>query len=405
MPRSAPVLKLRALSVAGRHLDAYKDYRRVAKKFDTWCALQRSLPARRVPAKHLLIIRLDDIGDYLLFRNCLEMYKRSPRWRDYRITLLGNSSWRDLWMSLDQDTVDDVLWVHKNTYLQEADCRWDVWTDLRRRGFAAVVAPSRTRPPLLDDLCMLAAGAPLNIGSVNTYRHEGWNRRSDRLYTEIFPAGSAASHEFSFNRRFNEWACGVRGLATRPSIPRRFEPPRSAPYLLCFVGASTRSRRWPVRRWIEFIETYTSHCTEAVVLAGGSPAEAAIAAQVQAATTADSIVGKVSLPELMGWVAGARAVLTNDTMAAHLSAALDRPTLVVANGGNHMRFTEYGVAGMEHVLTVYPDTFQRWRRRVGDSVPHYVAVSADIASIDGRTVFDELQRLLAKKDAPSCIFS
>ena len=393
------MLSLRGLSVAGRHVDAYKDYRRVVKKFAAWSDLQRGLSAVSPAAdRRLLIIRLDDIGDYLLFRNCLEMYRRSPRWQGYRITLLGNSSWRDIWTLLDADTVDDAVWVHKNTYLQDADCRWQVWTDLRQRGFTAVVAPSRTRPPLLDDLCMLAAAAPLNIGSVNTYRHAGWNRRSDRLYSEIFAAGSAASHEFTFNRRFNEWACGTRGVATRPFIGGRFERPQSAPYVLCFVGASTRSRRWPVRRWVEFIELHRSHCSDRVVLAGASAAEASIAAEIQAATAADSIVGKVSLPELMRWVAGARAVLTNDTMAAHLGASLDRPTIVVANGGNHMRFTEYGLAGMAHVVTVYPEVFRRWRRRVGDAIPHYVAVSADIASIDGRTVFDELQRVLAKGD-------
>jgi len=37
---------------------------------------------------------------------------------------------------------------------------------------------------------------------------------------------------------------------------------------------------------------------------------------------------------MIDWVAGAQAVVSNDTMTAHLSVALMRPTVIVANGLN-----------------------------------------------------------------------
>jgi hypothetical protein len=89
------------------------------------------------------------------------MYKNSSRWTDHKITLLGNDSWKDLFTLLDKDAVDDTMWVSKNRYLEHAGYRLEIWRRLREKGFQTVITPSRTRPLLLDDLCMLAA-EPVN---------------------------------------------------------------------------------------------------------------------------------------------------------------------------------------------------------------------------------------------------
>jgi ADP-heptose:LPS heptosyltransferase len=95
-------------------------------------------------------------------------------------------------------------------------------------------------------------------------------------------------------------------------------------------------------------------------------------------------------------VAGAKAVITNDTMAAHLGVSCNRPTLIIANGVNHARFTEYEGAGIAGVATVYPDFFNRRRQRFGDIRLNYEdVVTADIHSIEARTVVDRLAQLLA----------
>lgn len=39
--------------------------------------------------KTLLLVRLDAIGDYVLFRNFIEILKKSERYKGYKITLLG----------------------------------------------------------------------------------------------------------------------------------------------------------------------------------------------------------------------------------------------------------------------------------------------------------------------------
>jgi ADP-heptose:LPS heptosyltransferase len=390
----------RHVSLFLRKIDSAKDRQRVLQSFAHWKTLQHGLPPPRRCSKTLLLIRLDDIGDYLLFRNQLRMYKNSSRWMDHKITLLGNDSWQDIFALLDNDAVDDTLWVNKNRYLERAEYRLEIWGQLRERGFQTVIAPSCTRPLLLDDLCMLAA-CPLNsIGSENTNVHASWNLMSDSLYTSLFKPSRALMHEFHFNAEFAEWASGIRYGGNRPRIEHRFPPPVAGPYIICFVGASTRSKRWPIQRWIEFIALHRRYYFSKIFLAGNSEAEREMVRIIQKRTGADSIAGTVALPELLRWVAGAEAVVTNDTMAAHMGASFGKPTVIVANGVNYMRFAEYIQAGIDHVATIYPEVVNRRRKRLGDGPYAYSeTVSADIASIRATAVIDSLRGLLEGQTA------
>jgi ADP-heptose:LPS heptosyltransferase len=363
--------------------------------FGEWKDLQHRLPAPSPSAERLLIIRLDDIGDYLLFRNQLRMYKRSPRWQRHAVTLLGNVSWEPIFSEFDASAVDHTVWVDKREYLANSSYRLNLWDTLRRRGFGIAIAPSRTRPLLLDDLCMLAAAPLRTMGSANTHIHSRWNQISDALYQQLFTPSDATVHEFDFNAQFTAWASGLRYEGRRPRLDSRLDQPDPNPYIVCFVGASVRSRRWPVKRWIEFIDLYRRHYSSRVILAGHTAAEVEMARTIRERTGTESIAGTASLLEFLRWVAGAEAVLTNDTMAAHLSAAANRPTVIIANGVHYTRFTEYSNAGIENVMTVYPDVFNRIRKRGARVSYNYPdAVSADIASIQASAVFEKLQAVL-----------
>jgi ADP-heptose:LPS heptosyltransferase len=390
----------RRLSLLLRRVRSANECRRILRQWALWKETLRQLPApSRSKPKKLLIIRLDDIGDYLLFRNQLGMYKQSSRWRDHSITLLGNAVWKDLFAMLDRETVDETIWVNKHEYLESAAYRLGLWTRLREKGFEIVIAPSRTRPLQIDDLCTLAAAPLYAIGSVNTYVHASWNSESDCLYNELFRPRNSMTHEFKFNAEFTAWVCGISYEGHRPLIDYSFRTAPADSYIICFIGANTRSKRWPIRRWIEFIDAYRKLHSGKVVLAGAGTAELQMARAIQNRTDAQSIVGKVSLPELLHWVNGAKAVLTNDTMAAHLSASCNRPTVIIANGVNYFRFTEYGSAGIENVGTLYPDVFTHRRRRVGDGpYPYEAAVSADIASIRAASVIRKLEEKLPVRD-------
>jgi ADP-heptose:LPS heptosyltransferase len=397
-------LQIRWISLLLRKIDSAKERVRILASFDEWRHAQQALPApQQLPADRppprLIVIRLDDIGDYLLFRNQLQSYRASDRWKDHHITLLGNSSWRELFEAFDRHAVDEVIWVNKAEALASPGYRLELWQQLRAQGFETVIAPSRTRPLLLDDLCMLAAAPARAIGAVNTYLHHSWNQVSDGLYQELFRPANSRLSEFAFNGEFAAWCCGGRFAGGRPELEIPVEPAAAheplTPYIVCFVGATTRSKRWPVSRWIEFIELYRRACSGRVVIAGNSPREIEAAALIETRTGAQNIAGRVSLLALLKWVAGAQGVISNDTMAAHLGVSCNRPTVIVANGVNYERFTDYAAAGIDRVVSVYPAVFTRRRKRLGEVPYHYPqAVSGDMATIPADEVLEALRRAL-----------
>jgi ADP-heptose:LPS heptosyltransferase len=386
---------MRQVSLIGRKADSTKDRRRVMRAFDEWITVQKDLSAVRRRDRTLLLIRLDEIGDYLVFRNQLAAYKASARWKSYRITLLGNERWRELFTELDQPTVDDMIWVNKDRYLENAPYRMAIWKQLRAGGFETVVAPSCMRPLLLDDLCMLAAAPLHSFASVNINVHECWNQLSDRLYTSLFTPSRSLMHEFDFNAEFSTWVSGNRYPGNRPCIEMRPAALGQGAYTICFIGASIRSKRWPTKRWLEFIALHRRHFSGRIVLAGGpSTVELKMADEIQQRTGAESVVGKLTLLELLHWIAGAQAVVTNDTMAAHMSVSLNRPTVIIANGINYMRFSEYSHAGITQVAAVYSKLFNRRRKRLGDRpYAYHEAVTGDIVSIRAATVIEALKDL------------
>src|ERR1700730_14291382 len=131
-------IHIRQVSLLLRRWQSAKDGRRVLRLFSEWKDHQRQLPVPCPFEKKLLIIRLDDIGDYLLFRNQLRMYKRSSRWKDYVITLLGNTSWKAIFSEFDASGVDDTIWADKKEYLASASYRSNLWEVLRQKGFGTV---------------------------------------------------------------------------------------------------------------------------------------------------------------------------------------------------------------------------------------------------------------------------
>ncbi len=52
----------------------------------------------------LLLIKLDSIGDYILFRNFLSFIRKNHKFSNHRITLIGNIIWKDLSETFDNES-------------------------------------------------------------------------------------------------------------------------------------------------------------------------------------------------------------------------------------------------------------------------------------------------------------
>lgn len=369
---------LRSLSVAIRKAQSRKEIKRGLATFTAWQQQIAQLPAA-TPQQKLLIIRLDDIGDYLLFRNTLPAYRAA--YPQHHITLLGNTAWKSIFEATDSTSADETIWISKNKYFDDPAYRISLWADLRTAGYQTVICPSRARPMLLDDCCMLAAEPTQAMASHNELLYPEWNKLSDTLYTRLCPERNLI-HEFHWNIAFATWATGMPVNLAAPHLPLPLESaPIQQPYIVCFVGGSKKSHRWPAPQWVELVKHITAqyHCR--AVIAGGAT-DKPMADAIALATDAINIAGTGTLLQTAQWMQHATAIITNDTMSSHMAVSLGRPTLIIANGDNFYKFCGYKEAHIGHANCVYPPVFlHAWKKHHYKPFRPYIAVTKDIATI------------------------
>ncbi len=343
----------RFISIFIRKTKSRKGKAKVLKQFLEW---KKQLENFKAPDAYLklLIIRLDDIGDYILFRNFLKSYKNSERWKKYSITLLGNLTWKELFDLHDIGTVDATIWVDKKQYFDDESYRSKIWNELRNQNFETVICPSRTRQLLLDDICTLVTGTKHAIGSVNTTFHTSWNEPSDKIYTELFKISNEGIHEFYFNKQFTEWCC--KTLLDETTLQIKHKPSSKEKYIVCFIGVSTKSRQWPLQNWTKFIKAVLKNYNYKILISGAKN-DITMANKIAVETGAFDIAGKTTLSELTDVIGNAELVVTNDTLAVHLAAACNTKTIILSNGNNFYRFTEYQKAEFKNVCTLYSKPF------------------------------------------------
>lgn len=385
---------MRFISLMIRKLKARGEEVKTCKKFYDWYSAQQQLPPAPADKKRkLLIIRTDDIGDYILFRNSLAYYRNSAAWQGYHISLLGNIAFRDLFETFDKTSVDAAIWIDKGKYFNDADYRMETWMQLRKEGFDATICAFRTHSLLLDDLCATATGATAMLAPVNTFRYNSWNKISDNLFSSVFRPPVEFVHEFIFNMQFVNWCCGATFSLERPQFPAQSEIFFDKPYIVCFIGAATKSRRWPSSRWIEFLKIYPTEFQAMPVLSGG-PDELSRSAEINGSVKVKSLINQLSLPQMVSFFQHAALVISNNTMAAHLAVACNKPVIILANGDNHVRFTGYETAGIDNVITLYPPVFHLQEKAGKTQSLHYRAVTADITGITAADVMQALRKVM-----------
>jgi len=263
--------------------------------------------------KRVLIVRLDAIGDYILWRNCLRFLRNSAKYRDAHLTVLGNPAWRSLAEALDGDCVDEWMWAENRNALFRRGrenllpyCVWHRRVALEQKrlkerlsaiGFDEVISPCAFPDSQLDELVTGIAPVTVSVANNDVSRTARFTRLVD-----------PGEEPFVFLRNR-----AITTALTDETCDVGFdldigESPKKTNKVMFFKGASHWTRRWPERRWKELA---------ALLPKGLEPVEAPC--------------GR-SLVDFARLTASCAAVVSNDTMALHMAAAIGISVVGVANG-------------------------------------------------------------------------
>lgn len=303
-----------------------------------------TLLSRRRSKRKLLLVRLDSIGDFILWLDSAKEYRRL--YPEQKITLIANSAWAELAESLPY--WDEVCPVELRQLTGNPLYRWKLLSKIRQAGFEVAIQPTFSRVFMHGDSIIRASGAKHRIGSQGDLSNISVRDKTiaDRWYTCLLPATPEPLMELERNAELISHLSGHPFNASLPVLPvlttlsADLKPANN--YFILFPGASWHGRQWPLAQFARVLEQLQQRYSWQPVICG-TPAELALCTTVAKETTASclNLAGKTSLLELTELIRNARLLIGNETSAVHFAAAVSTPAVCILGGGHYGRFMPY----------------------------------------------------------------
>jgi ADP-heptose:LPS heptosyltransferase len=294
--------------------------------------------------KGLLIVRMDGIGDMILFRRTLEDYAEAFGVEKSDITVLGCESWGPI--AAEVFAGYRLMVIDEHVFARQPIYRFRIGMMVRQLAPAITICDSYLRRAMMADSLVWMAGAPKSISSLPFINEP---TRTEFTYylsqvDQVIDTGPYPTHEILRHYRF---LSDITGTEITPKPPKIFwrdqAPPLSvtAPYVVLNPGSNEYGRRWPFENYLDVAEQLVASGYQVVIV--GGPGERAGDHRARFGDDARIIdlIGKTTVPELLDVLKHAACVISNDTGPAHLSIALETPTVVIVGGGHFGSFVPY----------------------------------------------------------------
>jgi ADP-heptose:LPS heptosyltransferase len=293
-----------------------------------------------------LIVRVDNIGDFILWLPAAEklchffLDNKKP-------AIVCNQAVAEF--AAATGLFSQVLAVDIKRLVRDFRYRWNVLRRISRLGATVAIQPTYSRVFLIGDSLIRASRASSRIGSRGDKSNiRPWQKAiSDRWYTLLVNAVSAPIMELERNAEFLRNLGVLAGALEAPFIPKLMDLPASLvikrDYFVLFPGASLPIKQWPLDSFAAVAIEVNLKRGWIPVICGG-PTEQQLCARLQEkinCSHAINLAGETSLLEMIEVLRGASLLISNDTSAVHIAAAVGVPSVCILGGGHYERFMPY----------------------------------------------------------------
>lgn len=307
------------------------------------------LPAKRTRTalegrKKLLVVRLDRVGDFILWLDAARELRALYPPERYEITLLGSKAWVALGQGC--GLFDRVWTFDRRLFNQSRVYQLGVVSLVRKGCFDVAIQPTYSREYAGDKIIQLS-GAVERIGSAGDFSNmtPGQKLIQDKWYTRVLPAADEPLMELVRNAEFMR-ELGCRDFKARvPEFPGGALQPLdmvTGDYYILSLGANWPGRRWPVENFRELAKRVYGATGWAGVVCGSMDEKKlgdALAEGLDMPVI--NLSGRTSLGQLAYVVSRSRFVVTNETGTIHIAAAVSTPSVCILGGGHYGRFMPY----------------------------------------------------------------
>lgn len=352
--------------------------------------------------KTLLLIRLDSIGDYILVRDFFRGIRISKKYSDYKITLCGNEVWKDLAETFDKNVIDEFIWLNRKKFNNNPFYKYKLLKNIYKSGFEVVIDTTFSREILYGDSIVNTSRGIEKIGSTGSPdSYVKWKRNllTDKYYTKLIYQSSENIFEFYHNKDFfknvlQEKIDLSKPLLDCPNIDIKL--PTNKDFAVIFPGAQEEKRRWLLSNFEMIIEHLIREYNLNIIIAG-SAKDSCISRKMVKCHTSKAcfdMTSKTSLPQLAKLISLSKILISNETSAIHIAAAVGTPFICISNGQRFGRFMPYPKEMNIKGRYFYPNEIEKNLNDLGYLEKYRFDAALDINSISPYKVLKVLPELL-----------
>jgi ADP-heptose:LPS heptosyltransferase len=347
----------------------------------------------------VILLRMDHIGDYVLFRNFIPFIKNTPKYQKRPLILIGNSAFRELAEHFDASFIEHFIWINIPRYYQSRWYKLSILFKIWRLNASELINPVHSRSYLINDLTLFAR-TKNKISSIGdaVNLQLAVKQESDALFDTLLPSLSNFEFEFFRNKAFIEHLIGERIELSKPhfkEIKKHLKPYQ----ILIFPSAQSPKRCWHPAHFATLINSISMRFPNYKFLILGSQNDITLGGNILKKClnplTVKNLCGQTSLVELVEIIAESRLLISNETSAVHIAAAVNTQTVCISNGERFNRFSPYPLSITNLITYFFPNNdFYEKNKNAYLTEQYQYFSNLDINEIKPESVFTTVIKLL-----------
>lgn len=291
----------------------------------------------------LVIVRVDRIGDYVLWHDTIEVYKK--KYADKKVLLICPSALLSL--TQEEPFFTEILTYDHQKAKDSHKYLWDLFLKMRKISSYEVIYPSWRRS-VLGDIIVSGIKAPQKIGmrgvpDVKYSFSSLLNRFFNVFYSKLVDSPEStneikAIEHFTKCVIYEGYSYGLNKLTANSS-----SPVRSKRYAVIAFSAYNKFRIWSIDNFVKLIDCIP---LDYDIVLTGYGADDDVRAQfiinnVKVRERIINLVSKTTIPQLIALIDHSTFVVGNDSSAIHIAAATQTPSMCILPGAHFSRFVPY----------------------------------------------------------------
>lgn len=289
----------------------------------------------------IVLLRTDAMGDFVIWLDAAKEFKKA--YPDKKIIVICRSSNAELARRLPY--FDDVCDIDEKKVLNIDYCL-KLWFRMLKMYGCIMYQCVYSRSPLEDSVAvMVPAYKKITVDPDDTNYTLEYRKKGEKIYDEVLSVEKKWMMELQRNAQIMR-AFGFRefksDLPYIPSVIEGFKA-QDKEYYVIVLGTSNYAKAWEVEKYLAVAKwIYEKYQFPCYLL--GVPNDSGLGEEFcrsNEVVPVKNYIGKTGFLEYIEYIRNARLVLSGDTSAAHIAAAVRTKSVAIVGGLHFERFLPY----------------------------------------------------------------